>query len=86
MMGHNLTLEVGTFLACFTFLILNFRASEMTVTNERMKIQLIEKEKTIQALQRNVSALESRQAADQTENETAKALREETEELHAALR
>ena len=63
-----------------------YRVSEMTVTNERMKIQLIEKEKTIQALQRNVNALESRQAADQSENETAKALREETEDLHAALR
>jgi len=51
-----------------------------------MKIQLIEKEKTVQALQRNISSLESRQLADQTENETAKALREETEDLHAALR
>lgn len=51
-----------------------------------MKIQAIEKEKTIQALQRSVNALESRQQADQTENETARTLREETEELHAALR
>lgn len=56
------------------------------MNNERIKIQLIEKEKTIHALQRTVSALETRQAADQTENETARALREETEELHAALR
>lgn len=62
------------------------RVSEMTVTNERMKIQLIEKEKTIQALNRSVTALESRQAIEQSENETAKALREETEDLHAALR
>lgn len=51
-----------------------------------MKIQIMEKDKTIQSLQRNINSLETRQAADQTENETAKALREETEELHAALR
>lgn len=56
------------------------------MANERMKIQVMEKDKTIQSLQRNVNSLEVRQAADQTENETAKVLREETEELHAALR
>lgn len=60
--------------------------NELTLTNERLKIQMMEKEKTIQSLQRNVTSLEVRQAADQTENETAKVLREETEELHAALR
>lgn len=62
------------------------RVSELTVNNEKMKIQMIEKEKTIQALQRSVNAFETRAQADQTENETAKVLREETEELHAALR
>jgi len=51
-----------------------------------MKIQLVEKEKAMQSLQRSVSNMEQRQAADQNENEAARALREETEELHAALR
>lgn len=56
------------------------------MANERMKIQLMEKEKTIQGLQRNVNTMEARQAADRSENDAARELREETEELHAALR
>ena len=56
------------------------------MANERMKIQLMEREKTIQSLQRSVNSLETRQAADRSENDAARELREETEELHAALR
>ena len=58
----------------------------MTVANERLKIQVVEKDKSLSALQRTVSALEQQVAADQTESENAKTLREETENLHAALR
>lgn len=62
------------------------RINELTVANERLKIQVSEKEKSVQALQRTIAALEQQVAADQTENETARALREETESLHTALR
>ena len=58
----------------------------MTVANERLKIQVAEKDKSLSALQRTVSALEQQVAADQTESENAKTLREERENLHAALR
>mgnify|MGYP001800987570 FL=1 len=58
----------------------------MTVANERLKIQVAEKDKSLSALQRTVSALEQQVAADQTESENAKTLKEETENLHAALR
>jgi len=51
-----------------------------------MKIQLTEREKTTGSLQKTIAALEQQVAADQTENNTAKALREETESLHCALR
>ena len=64
----------------------NFRINEMTVANERLKIQVAEKDKSLSALQRTVSALEQQVAADQTESENAKTLKEETENLHAALR
>ena len=56
------------------------------MANERLKIQVSEKEKSVGLLQRSVSTLEQQVAADQTENETARGLREETETLHAALR
>lgn len=58
----------------------------LIVSNERLKIQVSEKEKSVGLLQRSVSTLEQQVAADQTENETARGLREETETLHAALR
>jgi len=51
-----------------------------------MKIQLSEKEKSAVTLQRTVAALEQQVAADQSENETARHLRAETEDLHMALR
>ena len=51
-----------------------------------MKIQLAEKEKSMVALQRSVTALEQQVAADQSESESSRQLREETENLHSALR
>ena len=51
-----------------------------------MKIQLVEKEKSMVALQRSVAALEQQVAADQCESESSRQLREETENLHSALR
>lgn len=60
--------------------------NELTLANERMKIQLVEKEKSLVALQRSVTTLEQQVVADQSENETSRHLREETEGLHTALR
>lgn len=73
----------------FSFLYgnsLSLRLNDLTVANERLKVQVSEKEKSLSALQRSVSALEQQIAADQSESEMAKNLREETEDLHSALR
>ena len=58
--------------------------------NEKLKIQLEEREKTITNLQRNINNLETRlgeqRSYDLPETDTARAMRMETDAIHEALR
>ena len=55
--------------------------------NEKLKIQLEERDKSISTLQKNIGNLESRVGAYEVpETDTARQVREETEAVHLALR
>lgn len=63
------------------------RINELTMLNERLKIQLDERDKTIATLQKTVGNLEVQVGSyDLPETDTARQVREETEALHLALR
>ena len=63
------------------------RVNELTMLNEKLKIQLEEKEKNIGTLQKNLANLETRVGAYEVpETDTAREAREETEAVHLALR
>ena len=44
----------------------SFRINELTILNERLKVQLTDKDKTIGQLQRNISSLEARRTTNGT--------------------
>lgn len=78
------------------FLIINLhlicRINELTMTNEKLKVQLEERGKTVSTLQKSISQLEARgetgnySDGEMPENEAARQIREDTDVLHAALR
>lgn len=67
-----------------------FRVNELTMMNEKLKIQLEEREKSVQSLQRQINNLETRlgerTSYDLPETDTARQMRGETDALHEALR
>ena len=57
--------------------------------NERLRIQLEEKDKAVQGLQRNINNIETRlgeRSYDLPENDSARQIREDTDAMHIALR
>lgn len=66
------------------------RVNELTMLNEKLKIQLEEKDKSVGNLQRSINNLETRlgeqRSFDIPENEAARQYREETDTIHEALR
>lgn len=69
---------------------LNAKVNELTMMNEKLKIQLEERDKSINTLQRQINNLETRlgerTSYDLPETDTARQIRGETEALHDALR
>lgn len=68
----------------------NCRVNELTMMNEKLKIQLEERDKSIVNLQRNINNFETRlgeqRSFDIPENEASRQYREETDTIHEALR
>lgn len=65
--------------------VIGYRLNELTILNERLKIQLSEKDRTISTLQRTVSTLESRLGELPREAPVDRA-QEELDAMHDALR
>ncbi|XP_076086637.1 uncharacterized protein LOC143057256 isoform X1 [Mytilus galloprovincialis] len=69
---------------------LNSKVNELTMLNEKLKIQAEEHNKTISNLQRNINNLETRlgeqRSYDLPETESSRQYREETDVIHEALR
>jgi chromosome segregation ATPase len=65
--------------------LIGYRLNELTILNERFKIQLSEKDRTISTLQRTVSTLESRLGELPREAPVDRA-QEELDAMHDALR
>ena len=82
------------FMANRSYVSLAFRINNLMVTNEKLKIQLVEKDKFISNLQESLHGHEVGRSDSGARSpdtaaadlETAKALREETDAMHAALR
>lgn len=67
-----------------------FRVNELTMLNEKLKIHLEEKNRTISTLQRNISQLDSRADENRAHEEqdifVSRQVRMETNAMHSALR
>ena len=75
---------------CETVFVSYFRVNELTMTNEKLKIQVEERDKTVSNLRKAIEHLElkvgERNFADLQESEISRQIRDETESLHNALR
>ena len=73
-----------------TEMILFSRVNELTMSNEKLKIQVEERDKTVSNLRKAIEHLElkagERSFADLQESEISRQIRDETESLHNALR
>ena len=73
-----------------TVFVSYFRVNELTMTNEKLKIQVEERDKTVSNLRKAIEHLElkvgERNFADLQESEISRQIRDETESLHNALR
>ncbi len=66
-------------------LVIGCRLNELTIVNERLKIQLAEKDRTVSSLQRTVSTLESR-LGELPRDAPVDRAQEEMDAIHDALR